>query len=346
MPERMIVKSEQHRVPANSLAPWEHALRADRWLRQLTDDGSKIVLVWYMNPGGGSPRPPQTLGRPLVVGPLYYGWPEQPGGTPKSGRPRLGVGLQGVVGPFAERGWERTLSAASLIFCATGPQAESVQRQHPSAVVKELPVIVDPPPGSEVRAARSESRETRVTLLFVANLVKNKNPMIFCETIQRLRAAGISATGTLLGDGPERPALEAYCAANGLQDAVCFQGKVPNSAVYHALREADFLVSASYGEPYGRGIAEAMSVGTPAVCHRSGGPADFIRDGHDGLLVPDLTSDAYAARLQAALADSAAWNRLSAAAQQKARLWRTDTVIDVLEAGLCMAAAGQPQEAS
>ena len=98
------------------------------------------------------------------------------------------------------------------------------------------------------------------------------------------------------------------------------------------------MVSTSVGEPYGRGIAEAMSVGTPAICHCSGGPADFIGDGHDGLLVDELTADAYAARLQATLSAPGSWNWLSASAGSKAQQWRTEAVLDTLESALCKAA--------
>ena len=280
---------------------------------------------------------PRTGGKPLIVGPLFYGWPEQPSGASKSGQPRFGVGLQSLVGPVAERGWQRTLTQAALILCATQPHADLLQREHPAATVQTLPVIVDPPAGLDVRAgsARRSGGDGRpLSLLFVANLVANKHPQVFCETVQRLRAAGMGVTGTLLGDGPERPALEAFCAANSLRESICFLGKVPNSEVYRALADTDFLVSTSVGEPYGRGIAEAMSVGTPALCHRSGGPADFLADGQDGLLADDLTADAYAARLQAALSAPDAWNRLSAAAHQKALGWRTDVVLDTLEVQL------------
>ena len=340
------VKTGQHRVPANSLAPWEQAWRAERWMKELAST-VQFDLVWRMHPyGGGCPTVPQTGGKPLVVGPLFYGWPEQPGGTPNSGRPRFGVGLQSLVGPVAERGWQRTLAQAALILCATGPQAELMQRQHPNADVRELPVIVDPPPNAEGRAVRGEpgSDEKRISLLFVANLVPNKTPKVFCETVRLLRASGIEAVGTVIGDGPERAALEASCAQAGMKNAVCFLGKVPNSEVYRALAEADFLVSASDGEPYGRGIAEAMSVGTPAVCHRSGGPADFIHDGQNGLLVDDLTAAAYADKIAGMVFAPGAWEQLSASACRKAQEWRTNIVLDKLEAALFAAAGRKPQE--
>ena len=336
MPQGLIVRSGQHRVPANSLAPWEHSWRASRWLRQLMQE-QPIDLVWHMNPagGGGCPRPPQTFGKPLVVGPLYYGWPDTPGVKPTTGRPRLGIGLQSLIGPLAERGWQQTLEQSAALFCATQPHADAMQARLPQVHVSDLPLIVEPPQGIEPRASRAEDKA--ITLLFVANLVSYKNPRVFCETVQRLRAAGIEARGIILGDGPERKALEAWSAEVGMKFALCFKGKVPNSEVYREMTGADFLVSLSQGEPYGRGIAEAMAVGTPAICHRSGGPADFIEDGQDGLLVNELTAAAYADRIERARVAPGAWERLSAGAARKAQDWRSEVVLTQLEESLYQA---------
>ena len=327
------VREHIHRIPANSLAPWEHAWYAQRWLKELSQDQT-IDLVWHMNPsgGGGCPYPPHTSGKPLVIGPMYYDWPEQPGVRPTTGRPRLGVGLQGLVGPLMERGWHRTLRAASLIFCATEPHTAVIQAQYPQAVVKTLPVIVTPPDGLGTASRRGPEMGGPVTLLFVANLVPYKNPDVFIEMVALLRQGGVDAQGIILGDGPEREKLEADCARLGIDRAIYFVGKVPNAEVYRHVSEADFLVSVSYGEPYGRGIAEAMSVGTPVVCHRSGGPADYINDNKDGLLVETLTADAYAARIQAVLAEPRAWNHLSNNANRKAEQWRANVVLDEMEA--------------
>ena len=327
------VKTGRSRALAHSLAPWEQAGRADRWLAELAQRQA-IDLVWRMHPyGGGCPAVPQTGGRPLVIGPLFYSWPEQPGETPRSSRPRFGVGLQGIARPAAERGWQRTMSQAALILCATGAHAEVVQRQHPDTEVRALPVIVEPPPqwAAQERRGTRAAGSNQVTLLFAANLVANKNPRVFCETVRLLRLAGRDARGIVLGDGPERSPLEAFCVSSGLAEAIQFRGKVANREVYGHLREADFLVSTSFGEPYGRSIAEAMSVGTPAICHRSGGPADFIEDSVNGLLVDALAADAYAARLENALSEQNCWHRLSASACQKARQWRTETVLGALE---------------
>lgn len=360
--ERLHVKTDHHRVPANSLAPWEYSWKADRWFREL----SKTVdfdLVWRMHPyGAACSAVPATDGLPLVVGPLFYSWPSsQPSAL---GRPRFGVGLDGIARPIAMRGWEKTLSRAALIFCATEAQAAEYAGRYPQAPSRTLPVIVEPP-RLEARSTRrfdagslkveaaiagaglsslSEAHKSGVMvaeepsrplrLMFIANLVGYKNPSIFCETIKNLRDLGINAEGVIVGDGPERGSLEAYCVQNGIQSAITFLGKVANTVVYEHVASAHFLVSASLGEPYGRGIAEAMSVGTPAVCHRSGGPADFIRHGDDGILVADLTAYAYTQAIAEVISTPDLWTAMSAKAAAKAALWTSEAVLADVESQL------------
>jgi len=337
----LTVLARRHRVPANALGPWEQSLRAERWLRRLRDGGAPIDLVWRMHPyNGGCPYPPYTAGRPLVVGPLFYGWPEEtvPEAIRRAGRPRFGVGVGPLVEPLANRGWKRALRRASLIICATRPHAAAVRAEVPGVPVVDLPVIVDPPAPRDPRPrpAAATGRGRPLTLAFVGNLVANKRADVFVETVRLLRTAGFDARGLVAGDGPERPALTAACRAAGVADAVTFLGRVPNDQVFDVVRTADVFVSTSLGEPYGRAIAEAMAAGTPCACHASGGPADFVRDGVDGLLVPAVTAAAYAAAIAgAATADGgAALGRMSAAAARAAEAWRPGPVLDALQGHL------------
>jgi glycosyltransferase involved in cell wall biosynthesis len=267
----------------------------------------------------------------LIVGPLFYSWPEN---KAMIARPRFGIGIQGLVSPLAQYGWHRTLQAASLIICATHKQAMAMQKQFPQAKVLHLPVIVDPPSSESplIRKAPDESGVFR--LLFVANLVPSKNPLVFCQAIKLLRDGGIYVKAMLLGEGSERPTLEAYCASHGLGDIVWLQGKVSNSEVYHHLRDSDLLVSTSLGEPYGRSIVEAMSVGTPCICHNSGGPAEIIEHEVDGLLVQELNAKAFADSIALVLANPQLWQRLSNSAISKAKNWTSDIVLSRLEQAL------------
>lgn len=325
----LCVRTIVARSPIHSFISWEQSWRAERWLRHLIKTGS-VDLIWRMHPYGGLPHVPPTGGRPLVIGPMFYGWPADSTPIPKSGQPRFGVSLKNIVAPFLRRGWREALQKASLLLCATHRHAAAMKQEVPSAQVLHLPVIVEPPSGFEPVARLPLDGIRPLRLVFVANLVAYKNPRVFCEAIKCLHEMGVPAKGRILGDGPERAALESYCREAGLEEAVDFAGKVPNSQVWNEVAGADFLVSTSIGEPYGRGIAEAMAMGTPPVCHCSGGPADFIEHGVSGLLIHRLEAADYAQEI-AAFAPAAKWQTLSRKALQEAAAWRSDVVLDRLE---------------
>ena len=334
------VRTERHRVPANSLAPWEYSWRAERWMREL-ERTTPFDLVWRMHPyGEGCPYPPQTLGKPLVIGPLFSEWPadfSQPQGT---GLPRYGVSLQGLVKPVARRGWQQAMKAASLLIAATDTRASALRAEAPQARTVTTPVIVDCPflENLSIRDVPNASRPLR--LIIAAHLVPNKNVNIFCETVKRLREEGVDTEGIILGEGTGRADLEAYIAANGLGEAICLKGKLSHAQVWEHLHRADILISCSGYEAYGRTIVEAMSVGTPAVCYQgSTGPAEIIEDEENGLLVEELTGSAYTKRILTVLRTPGAWSRLSASALRKAESWRSGIVLSRLEESLYAAVA-------
>lgn len=92
---------------------------------------------------------------------------------------------------------------------------------------------------------------------------------------------------TILGDGPERSALEAYAKSLGLMDRVEFLGRVPSPDVERYMRTSAVLLHLSLRDAAPRAVAEARSVGLPVLALNLGGPAVLI-DEHGGqLLDPD-----------------------------------------------------------
>jgi len=328
-PENLTIRARMHKVPANSLHPWEHGWRADRWLRELEREHT-IDLVWRLQPYDiGCPTKPYTGGRPLVVGPLFYGWPCDTNSLSDLAKPRLGFGIRPLTIPLAKRGWARTLQDAALVICATDGLSRQIAPQTHGRVMT-LPVIVDPP-ADFVHDRPTPAPTAAPRLLFAANLHRNKHPLVFCQTILELRRMGLAAVGDILGDGQMRGELEHWCRENSLADAIRFVGKVPNSEVYRRMTEADWLISTSLGEPYGRSIIEAMSVGAVPICHRSGGPADFIAHEKTGLLVDSLDGAVYAQAISRIWTKPGAWKNLSMAAMDQARQWNPKTIVDQLE---------------
>jgi glycosyltransferase involved in cell wall biosynthesis len=93
--------------------------------------------------------------------------------------------------------------------------------------------------------------------------------------------------GVLIGDGPERGALERLAAELGLEGRVEFLGWRADSQTIVAER-FDALVVPSRAEPFGLVAVEAMLAGVPVVASRVGGLTEIIDDGVTGILVaPD-----------------------------------------------------------
>ena len=92
----------------------------------------------------------------------------------------------------------------------------------------------------------------------------------------------------IVGDGDDRPRLEAKAHALGLAGRVTFAGQIPDSEKPDHYRLADAFVMAGRGEGFGFVFLEAMACGTPVVASRIDGSREAVRNGELGLLAdPD-----------------------------------------------------------
>ncbi|MDH3222203.1 MAG: glycosyltransferase [Gemmatimonadota bacterium] len=90
--------------------------------------------------------------------------------------------------------------------------------------------------------------------------------------------------------------LQALTDELGLRDSVCFSGF--RTDVPSIMAAADLLVhTATWPEPFGKVLVEAMASRTPVVATAGGGPVEIVEEGKTGLLVPPSDPDALAAAL-------------------------------------------------
>jgi glycosyltransferase involved in cell wall biosynthesis len=129
-------------------------------------------------------------------------------------------------------------------------------------------------------------------------------------------AAGRPCRLVIVGDGPERPALEAAAQALGVADRVTFTGHRDDTPALYAGFDVFALTSDTEQMPLS--VIEAMASGLPVVSTDVGDVRTMVAAANAGLVGP-LEDGAIAASLAALLDDPALRDRLGAANLAKAR---------------------------
>jgi glycosyltransferase involved in cell wall biosynthesis len=148
-------------------------------------------------------------------------------------------------------------------------------------------IDVGPAPGagerSEARAALGLAPEAFVVGT-VARLDPVKDLATAIAAIAQVRAARPDACLAILGDGPERAALEAAARDAGAEGAVTFFGN--RTDVRRLLPGFDLYLNCSRYEGVSLTIVEAMAAALPVIATRVGGTPEVVEEGATGILVP------------------------------------------------------------
>jgi glycosyltransferase involved in cell wall biosynthesis len=150
-----------------------------------------------------------------------------------------------------------------------------------------------------IRAAIGERAPERGLVVCIGRLADKKGVDVLVDAVARV--PGIRAD--VIGDGPDRQALEDRARRLGVADRVRFLGRQPKSEVLRALGRAECVAIPSKvgagGDMEGTPVVlcEAMAAGVPVVASDLGGLGECIVDGKTGLLVPPGDVGALAAAL-------------------------------------------------
>lgn len=122
-------------------------------------------------------------------------------------------------------------------------------------------------------------RPEESVLLAVGRMSQEKAHIDLIHAFRQLKGQGRAARLILVGDGPERAALEQAAG-----DGVLFTGQVRDTALYYAAADVMVLPSLTEGSP--NVLLEAMAVDVPAVATEVGGIPEIVRHRESALLVP------------------------------------------------------------
>ncbi len=134
------------------------------------------------------------------------------------------------------------------------------------------------------RQPAERSPRSHPTVITVSRLVE-KNGI---DTLVRALALLVEDFPTIecrvIGDGPQRRALENLACRLGISGQIQFAGEVPHERIPCLLWESDVFVRPARSEGMGNAFVEALAAGVPIIGTDVGGIPDIIHDGETGLL--------------------------------------------------------------
>lgn len=178
-------------------------------------------------------------------------------------------------------------------------------------------------------------------LLTVSRMASEKNVSFLLESLARVKALYRKPFRMLMiGDGPDKKALEERSRMLGLQEDIVFTGTIPNERIAAYFKAADGFLFASKTETQGIVVLEAFAGATPVIAVKASGVEDLVDNGVNGILTGEDAQE-YAAAVAGFLEDicssrdmgeirnpdrSPRYIQMSENALQKAVLYREEAV--------------------
>lgn len=171
-----------------------------------------------------------------------------------------------------------------------------------------------------VKPLRSD--RSSLQLVCVARLVEKKGLDRQLRIYAALRAAGISFTARIVGDGPLRAELEKLAGHLGIAGQLAFTGHLPQHEVWNQLEWADVLLHTGIIAPSGdrdglpNVIPEAMSIGVLVVTSPAAATTEAVLHGDTGLVASVDASQEWVDALRRLSTDDAFAEKLRSAARR------------------------------
>lgn len=192
------------------------------------------------------------------------------------------------------------------VLCCSSAVAQHARHDLglPDSLLEVVPNGVEPaPPVSRKEARNLIGNPSPPVIGCVGSLTPHKGQEVLLQAFASLPDGMRGGTLVLIGEGPERPRLQALAADLGIGDRLRMPGE--RSDARRLLPGFDLLVAPSIGrEGLGVAVLEGMDAGLPVVASRVGGLPEVVQDEGTGLLVPERDPAALAAAIERVLSSA------------------------------------------
>ena len=193
--------------------------------------------------------------------------------------------------------------------------AATMQLPHATIGVVHNGIAIPQPGGTRHSTRASLGWDDAVIGIIVARISGRKGHRTLIEAHDVLRSSHPAGRLLVVGDGPDKRAVEQLAGDLKLDGAVRFLGA--RSDVDTLLEAADYFVLPSDFEGLPMSVLEAMAHGLPVIASRVGGIPEVIEHDREGLLVPPADPLALAGAIGQLIADPALRRRLGEAARER-----------------------------
>jgi glycosyltransferase involved in cell wall biosynthesis len=195
----------------------------------------------------------------------------------------------------------RNLGAARLVLANSQGIAE-LAGAHGAGEARVVHLGAELPPTD--RTPLRGVRQGPPSLVTVAHLVARKRHADVLRALAVLGQRHPTLRYSIIGDGPERIALEGLAVRLGIADRVDFHGQMPPAQAIEQSRRSTLFVMPSTEEAFGVAYIEAMAAGVPAIgCRGEPGPEEIAAAGDGFMLVPPGDIERLTQRIDELLSD-------------------------------------------
>lgn len=227
------------------------------------------------------------------------------------------------------KGFKNRMLAFTLFRFAKGVvfQTEMARDYFPKAIQRKSTILLNPINTNFIRESYQGTRQP--VIVTAGRLDGNKNHKMLIHAFSMIADRFPEVTVSIYGEGEDRELLQKYIDELKLQDRVILEGQTGN--ILEKIYQASAFVLCSDTEGMPNALLEAMAAGVPVVSTDCpcGGPAMFIKDHENGLLVPVRNDEALAKALSEILENPQKANAMGKEATKIAQLLIPEKVYEI-----------------